>query len=222
MTYSPMNSARAWFIGFGLAAAAVPQAAAAMQSDRELEIRCRQNAMPACSMLNETVSFNLNTGQQTASVGTTDPIWMINGLPTNTVENVAWRQDGRATWVSSAASGRLNMPAGEYAYTANIWFDQDPYLYDYVRTSMTIGADDALVSIAVNGIEIFRSESAGLDFDEYESVIHDEPANWPWVRGCNEIRVTTRNTGGPSALTVRGEVQAQCSQCLSERPARRQ
>lgn len=218
MAHSPMKTARAWLVGCGLTAAAVPQAAAAALSDRESEARCRQNAMPACTALNETVSFSLQTGQQAARVGTTDPIWTIDGVPARTVDHATWSPNGPASWVSGAVSGHLDQPAGEFVYVANIWFSQDPYLYGLVRTNLTIGADNTLVSVSINGTEIFTGDGGDRDFEAFESFSHDEHANWPWIRGCNEIRVTTHNSSGPAGVSILGEVLARCSQCLTERP----
>ena len=204
--------------GFGLLAMGTPQAAALVQDATESTRSCRQNAMPACRELNQVVSFNLRTGQQRAAVGTPDPIWSINGSPANTVAHPSWSDNGRATWVSSATQGRQSVAGGEHVYTANIWFDQDPYLYDFVRTNLTLGADNTVVSVAVNGTEVYTGDGGNHDFQSFENFVHGDDANWPWVRGCNEVRVTIRNSGGPSGMSVRGAVRARCSRCLTARP----
>lgn len=197
----------------------LPMGASAFWQDRAVsEEACRQHAMPLCAEPNDTVWFSLRTGRQRAQVGTTDPIWHVNGVPANTVELSAWLDDNRATWISPATAGNHSVAAGEFEYTANIWFDQNPYLYDFVRTNLTIGADNQIVSVSVNGTTIYEGNGGNRDFDAYENVSHSDDANWPWVRGCNEIRVTVRNSGGPSGMTLRGGVRARCSRCLTERP----
>jgi hypothetical protein len=198
--------------------AATSNASSSIHSDSDFDRACRQNALPACTEVNETVSFSLRTGQQSASVGTTDPIWTINGVPARTVEHPNWSSNGRATWVSSGASDQPDVPAGEQVYMTHIWFDQDPYLYDFIRTSLTLGADNLIVSVHLNNTEIYSGNGGTHGFETFERFVHDEDANWPWVRGCNELRVTTHNPNGPGAMTLLGDVRAGCSRCLTERP----
>ena len=201
---------------------AAPMLAAPAQAQMNAagERACRQNAMPACGELNEVVAFGLRTGRQGANPGDPDPIWTVNGTTAFVVTHPSWAANGAASWISPNTVGTDNAPGGDFSYTAHVWFDQDPYLYDFVRLNLTIGGDNTVVGVAVNGTAVHTGNGGNVDFQagNFDQFVHSDPANHPWVRGCNEITVTVRNSSGPSGVSVLGGVRARCSRCLTERP----
>jgi hypothetical protein len=196
---------------------------ASAQSDPRDEASCRANPFPSCTRIGEELRFSMKTGRNTAPGGA-EPFWSVNGGPATVITHPSWQQNLQAGWItpSASASGAsyADADSGTYTYLATVWMEDDPYFFDKIALNLKLGADNTIVAVRVNGVVVLTGNGGSEDFKAANFDTLGLPtalASQVFRKGCNIIEIETYNSGGPTGLSVGGQITAVCSKCTSPR-----
>jgi len=182
---------------------------------------CRRFAVPACAKLGEKVTFSLKTGRGGTQPGNPDPFWkltngsVVNVINTSSGTPSAWFPNGNAAWI-----GPTTRRGGTFTYIGQLWIPEDPYSYDKLITNLNIGADNTVVAVRINGVQVHLGNGGIRDFQNFDVVTVDSSSTGaPFKKGCNKIEIEINNQSNITGISVRGTIKAKCSKCTTPNPA---
>jgi Kre9/KNH-like N-terminal Ig-like domain len=182
---------------------------------------CELNSLPTCSEVGQKLKFNMRTGKNNAQPGQTDPLWTLNGGPSYLTTLSAWSSNMRS-WVAPQDPASNTHNGGTYVYKAQVNIAEDPYFYDNLKLKLSIGGDNQVAAVRVNGIDVNGPGSGNTDFksNNFETLtVNAQADGGPFTQGCNDIEIDVYNNGNTyTGMSVRGTLAAECTKCTTPKP----
>jgi len=185
------------------------------------ELVSPQHTLQSCTSVGQELRFDMRVARGYAQPGDNDPLWQVQGSAAQVVTiNSAWNTNGgRFQWVSPTTTHTNST----VVYSANVNIPEDPYFYDNLVLKISVGADNSVRRVRVNGVDVnaFTGALDNLDFKQGNFEFIAEYAGndgGPFKQGCNKIEIDVYNQSGPTGLTVRGALTAKCTKCTTPKP----
>lgn len=179
-----------------------------------------KHSLQKCSEVGQKLLFDMRIARGYAQPGDNDPLWQVQGSAAKVVPiNSAWNTNGgRFQWVSPTTTHTNST----VVYSATVNIPEDPYFYDNLKLSISVGADNSVRRVRVNGVVIFMGAKSDInDFKPGNFKFVEKYANndgGPFKQGCNKIEIDVYNQSGPTGLTVRGALSGKCTKCTTPKP----